>query len=180
MTTDTGIGQATRRQRFMLWTLTKDASWYDMDISIRDASDQIAALMRKKQDSKVDQLVEFQQLWDEALAAGQTAMEATLPTPMVVVQHSNMMDDTSPVEKQWLVPDGVCGFAWISIKPATSPFARWLKDKGYAKHDAYYGGITYWVHQGNQSMELKENFAHAMAKVLTQHVIHASAMSRMD
>ena len=173
---------ATRRQRWMLYILTKDKGWYDVPISMAEAGEEIRKLKDKQAMDRCRQIIGFEAIWDEAIKAGEDALAKCTPIPMVVQQHSNQMDDTSLVEKEWYVADGCCGFAWVNIKPATSAFARWLlndhsKD---VRTDSYYGGVTYWVWQGNQSMAKKEAFAGAMARVLCSHGISASSMSRID
>lgn len=108
----------------------------------------------------------FRLAWDAAVAAGNAAAAAKVPVPMVVVQHANPLNDASPVVKVYEpVMDGVCGFAWVKIRPANKPFANWLKKQGLAK-PAYGGGLQYWVSAFNQSMEKKEAFAYAMADSL--------------
>ena len=74
-----------------------------------------------------------------------------------------------------------CGFAWVTIKPATSKFARALKAAGVAK-TAYGGGLQVWNPGGSytQSMDIKEEGAYAYAKVLQENGISAYAGSRAD
>ena len=71
---------------------------------------------------------EFQTLYDAAMDAGHKAAYASRPRPMIVGQETEFMsgklDYSKPIE---VVNDGVCGFAWINMKPATSAFAKWLK-----------------------------------------------------
>lgn len=120
------------------------------------------------------------QLFDLADLAGRDAAEAAVPTPMIVVQRANPLDDNSPIVKQYEpVMGGVCGFAWVVVRPGTSAFARWIKaNKGARKH--YYGGMELWVSRYGQSMERKEAYAQAFAKVLRDHGVDAYAGSRMD
>jgi hypothetical protein len=121
----------------------------------------------------------FQMLYDAAHKAGMDAGNAAVPTPMVVQQHANMADDNSQVVKQWFVGEGLCGFAWIVIRPGNCSFARWLKSKNLAnKH--YYGGVSVWVRDFGQSMTRKEAYAYAFAKVLKDAGITAYADSRLD
>jgi len=176
---------ATRAQRFMLYALSKDKSWYDKELSISEASHQIGILKQEQKYQKLVRAESYQTIWQEALAAGEQAMISCTSTPMVVQQHTNMLDDSSPVEKQWFVSGGVCGFAWVNIKPATAKFSRWLtQHDSNVKPDSYYGGLTYWVYQGGQSMELKSAFAGAMARCLNHYSkqlgIRVIPMERMD
>jgi len=122
---------------------------------------------------------DWQALWDRAHAAGIEAGNAHTPTPMVVQEHSNPLNDNSPVEQQWYVSEGVCGFAWITIRPGTCSFARWLTKNDKAQK-AYHGGVQVWVHEFNQSMERKEKYARAFADVIGKAGIKAYAGSRMD
>lgn len=91
-----------------------------------------------------------------------------------------MLDDNSPVRRQWIVNSGVCGFAWVIIKPGTSSFAKWLIKNGHAKTHHYYGGVCHYVSEFGQSMEKKEAYAAAFAKVLSENEIRAYSDSRMD
>lgn len=122
----------------------------------------------------------YENLYATAVAAGYEAAKKANPRPMVVQERSSPLDDGSPVVKEWLVPSGVCGFAWVNVKPGNSAFAKWLKAKGVARPDSYYGGVTIWVKEFGQSMELKEAYAYAMAKVMSEAGFKAYANSRMD
>jgi len=122
--------------------------------------------------------VDFQAIYNEADQAGKEAAKACCPTPMVVQGHSNPLDATSPVTDRWFVPQGVCGFAWIKFKGNTA-WARWTKKQGLCG-EAYPSGRSIWVSAYSQSMELKEAYARAFAKVLEKHGIQAYAQSRMD
>ncbi len=122
---------------------------------------------------------EFEMLYLNGRKAGLEAADRMTPVPMIVSEHSNMMDDNSPVKKSWYVADGVCGFAWVVIRPGNSPFANWLKKNKIAdKH--YYGGVSIWVSDFNQSMMKKEAYAAAMANVFSEAGIKAFSGSRMD
>ena len=76
------------------------------------------------------------------------------PTPMDVTDGATM----------WHVPDGLCGFAWISI-PGNTPLGRAWKSLGLAKK-AYPKGLSIWVSEFNQSYELKSVYARAFVKAL--------------
>jgi hypothetical protein len=137
-----------------------------------------STLVKPKKKSK-DQA--HQELYDRADKAGREAAEACTPVPMHVVERANPLDDSSPIVKQYApVMSGVCGFAWVSIKPATSSFAKWLKKNELGRPDSYYGGLTVWVSNYGQSMEKKEAYAGAFAQVLRDAGFKAYSMSRMD
>lgn len=131
----------------------------------------------------------------EAHKAGLKAMEeAAKPVPMVVQQHENMADDNSPVVQEWVVPGGPCGFAWVNVKWKGNgrKFINQLKRKKMAtadinsfagevyKKDSYYGGYTYWVHEGNQSIYYKEKYAAGYVEVLQKYDIPCTFNSRLD
>lgn len=121
-----------------------------------------------------------EELYQLADKAGKQAAQATVPIPMVVCTHENMADDSSPVVHRGVVNDGVCGFAWVNIKPAYSRFAKYLVANGLASKDSYEGGVSLWVHDYNQSMTLKAAYARGFAGVLRAAGINAVAHLRID
>lgn len=121
----------------------------------------------------------FAALHARAHQAGDAAAQAAVPAPMVVSQHASPLNDASPVTQAWFVSEGVCGFAWITIRPGNSPFANWAK-KHAGACKAYYGGVEIWVGGYGQSMQRKEAYAYAYAEVIREAGIKAYAGSRMD
>lgn len=121
---------------------------------------------------KTDQASAFEALFAKAHTAGHAAATACVPDPMVVVDSARC--------ECYHVSDGVCGFAWINIKPGGSAFARFLKARSLARTDSYYGGVTVWAGDYGQSMERKEAYARAFAAVLREAGINAYSHSRMD
>jgi hypothetical protein len=113
-------------------------------------------------------------IYKEAHEAGLVAFNAAKPVPMIVTWEGG----------REFVDDGVCGFAWIIIKPARGPFVKYLKDNkiGY-KRD--YGGGGYMVSPKgeagfSQSMQRKEAYARAFAGVLKSYGIDCWVESRLD
>lgn len=100
---------------------------------------------------------QFAEIYKEARDAGVAAMNTCRPRP-----------------------DGPCGFAWISIHPGSSSFARWLVKHNRARKSYGETGVRIWVSEGNQSMQKKEAYAVAFAKVLQSYGITAYAGSRLD
>lgn len=189
------IKSATPRQTFCLFVVTgydvracglslEKASFLislsktDKETAIQTVANLPGAIKKRETDSKPK--IDCQKIYNEARQAGIDAGTLALPTPMVVEQHSNMLNDKSPVVQSWTVPDGVCGFAWVNVRPANCSFAKWLKINNLGKTDSYAGGCKIWVHEFNQSMERKEKYAYAFADVLNKHGIKAYAGSRMD
>jgi len=131
----------------------------------------------KKGESKPKQ--DWQSIYDAARAACLAAGHAMTPTPMVVQQHADQLDDTSPVVQQWHVSEGVCGFAGVIIKSGNSSFARWCS-KNKIGHRHYYGGWYINVSEFNQSYERKTQGATAMAEYFRTHGIECYVDSRLD
>lgn len=124
-------------------------------------------------------MTNFEALYNKANEAGKAAVAGFTPTPMVVGTASSFFSDKIDHNKPvYTVPDGVCGFAWIKFKGNT-PFGKWAKKTGIAK-PGYPNGLQIWVSAYNQSMEKKEQYAQAFAKVLKENGIDAYADSRMD
>lgn len=150
----------------------------------------VGAVVKHKASKKkaaTDQLAILQ----EAQNAGRAAMDACIPQPMVVQQHASVLDDNSPVKKQWVVPQGVCGFAWVVVKckgPGVK-FINALKKAGIAggenshcdfSKSSYHKGFYHHIHDGGQSYEKKSAYARAFAEVLSKHEIPCYSGSRLD
>lgn len=112
-------------------------------------------------------------LYERADAAGKAAADACIPEPMLVQRADGYIYPP--------VMGGVCGFAWINIKPGNSSFARYIKLNVYGgRSDSYYGGVSLSVFGYGQSYERKHAYAAAFADVLSEAGIRAFAMSRLD
>lgn len=135
---------------------------------------------------------EAKALHDKAIAAGEAALAACVPNPMIVRQHQNPLDDGSKVVREFYVADGPCGFAWINCK-STDPFILALRKIGLAgrRNDCsnvrfpwtrsdYEKAHIFWVFSGDQSIAKKEAFARAFAKVLQEGGVNAWMGSRLD
>jgi hypothetical protein len=119
----------------------------------------------------------FEAMYNEAVALGRAAVDAAVAAHAIAPMGVSYKTAQGP--RLDIIADGVCGFAWVNVKPGTSPFAKWLKDKGFA-HKSYDGGVDIWVSDYNQSMQKKECFARAMAQHFSDNGHRATARSRMD
>lgn len=112
--------------------------------------------------------------WRAAHDAGMAAGRAAQCEPMIVrdMQTGHVYEP---------VADGVCGFAWVVLRPATSRFARWASANRGARKE-YGGGLCLtWVSEFGQSMTRKEAYARAFAEVLRRELnLNVHAHSRMD
>ena len=121
------------------------------------------------------------EIYAEAHSAGMAAGHGCTPNPMIVGTPTTPLgDDIDYSKKTYYVADGLCGFAWINIKPARGKFVTWLKKADIGRKDNYYGGYTIWVSEFGQSVTRKENYARAFTKVLGDNGITAYNMSRLD
>jgi len=124
--------------------------------------------------------VMFEEIYRKAREKGLEAGHALVPTPMVVyeadLEGNRIGPDYEPIM------DGACGFAWIIVKPGNSKFANWLKKNELARKDSYYGGVSIWVSDYNQSHEKKAAYAKAFAEVLKVLLpeLRVVAMDRLD
>jgi hypothetical protein len=121
------------------------------------------------------------EIYREAYAAGLKAGHEVQVTPMVVgtetTPFSNIIDNT---KQTYFIEGGVCGFAWVKIRPARGKFVQWLKEQNIGSKDNYEGGYTIWCHEFGQSLTRKEAFAGAFAEVLRGYGIDAYGQSRID
>jgi hypothetical protein len=118
---------------------------------------------------------EFRELVGRAHAAGMAAGRTVQCEPMGVARV-NADGSRTLVD---IVPDGPCGFAWITIRPGNSSFAIWAKRNRIADR-AYGGGVSIWVGEFGQSMTRKQAYAYAYAGVLQDAGVKAYSGSRMD
>ena len=118
---------------------------------------------------------ECAQLAERADRAGIAARDAVTPTPMIVDEHANPLDDNSPVVRRDIVPSGPFGSAWVTLY-GTGSFARWARKNGW--RSAYGGGIQKYLTIA--SIERQEAYAGAYAQVLRDAGLRAYSGSRMD
>jgi len=118
-------------------------------------------------------------LYQSAHAAGVAAVESTIVRPMIVRWCNDPVSFTGDAVQEYIVDDGVCGFANVIVKPANSAFAKYLKDN-HGAYKSYYGGVSLSINDYNQSLQKKEAYATAFAGVLTDAGINAYVDSRMD
>lgn len=119
----------------------------------------------------------FEQMLVKACDAGLAAGQAASPNPMTVYEADPISGQ--PCGKSWYVSEGACGFAWVTIYPGNSSFAKWLVKNGHARA-AYRGGVQIWISEHGQSIERKSAHADAMAKVFREAGHKAYAGSRLD
>lgn len=108
---------------------------------------------------------------NRAHMAGIEAADIAVPKVFHIVDSENKVLDT--------LEDGLCGFAWVTIRPNRGPLVAWLKKKGYG--DAgHAGGFVIWINRYNQSQTRKYAYAKAFAEVLNLKGFNAVAGTRLD
>ena len=126
-------------------------------------------------------------IFDEAMVYAEQVSARKVPQPMLVGSPKSFFnDEIDETKKTYFVAGGVCGFAWVVIKPAQGKFVKWLKEQGIG-YKAYGGGWAIMAHPQNtknsplcQSLEINEAWARAFAEKLKENGVKASADSRMD
>lgn len=127
------------------------------------------------------------QVKEKAHLAGMKAVDDLKVIPMLVGQEtylfSGVLDTSKPTE---YVADGVCGFAWVEIYPQHKGNTKLgkeerslLKQAGF-KLDWEGKKFSYWISMFDQSMQKKEAYASAYARVLRENGLKAYSSSRMD
>jgi len=110
---------------------------------------------------------QFRQLYHDSMVAAMAAGGSAQPIPMHISGYAP-------------VADGVCGFAGVVMRPATSAFAKWLKAMLIARSH-YGGGLYINITDFNQSYTRKMAAAEAMAKHLRDKGgVNAHAEGRLD
>jgi hypothetical protein len=120
---------------------------------------------------KKDSATEFDNLWKLAHEAGWASG--------LKAGGQSLLDALATKEKLSFEIHGPCGFAWITVRPAHTAFAKWLVRKDHATK-AQGGGVRISVSYFNQAMHPKEAYARAFAEVLTAGGIDAVALSQID
>lgn len=116
---------------------------------------------------------DFSEVWQEAKSVAQEAYNKTAPQPMRVRDGKEV----------FTIAEGLCGFAWLWLPKASTPFVRWMKANGIGRKP-YGTGYTIWpshlINDYSQSIERKEKAMHAVSMVLRKHGIDAYMDSRLD
>lgn len=129
---------------------------------------------------------ELSRIWKEAWKAGDDAGKGASVTPMVVYEAGLFDDKPLPGGQSWFVDDGVCGFAWVDIRPASHAgrsdcdLVKWMRSRDIGHYSEYHKSWQYSINEFNQSMQRKEAAARAIADVLTKYGYRAYDNSRMD
>jgi len=108
--------------------------------------------------------------FENALAEGIQAGKNAGVIPMAVYDKNNT----------YIVEGGVCGFAWLEIRPARGGLVTYLKKSGQGYYSEYNRCYIYSIFHFGQSLTRKEAMAEAMAEYLRKYGYNVYANSRLD
>jgi hypothetical protein len=123
-----------------------------------------------EQAARMQRREQYAKFWQEAWQAGHAAAQIK-PRVMTVTDRQGNVIET--------VNDGMCGFAWLTVRSANKGFGHWLIKQGLAKR-GYIGGAQVWISDYSQSYERKIAHAYAMAESLRANGIDAYSGGRLD
>ncbi len=129
----------------------------------------------------------FKEICNIAHEAGVEAVKNVITEAVLVYQEtypfSGVMDKTKP---SYILDDYPCGFSWVDVYPLNKGNTRlgkeerkMLESAGFSKND-YTKTYQLWISAYNQSIQKKEAYASAYAKVLRENDIRAYSGSRLD
>lgn len=125
-------------------------------------------------------------IFSEASTAATAAFHAAKPNPVIFGQAKSLFSNEMVPGTEEYVADGVCGFAWVRIKPARGEFVKFLKSRNIGDKGVY-GGYTISAYEigipgFSQSMERKEAGCKAFVDVIKKYFPNMSIWveSRMD
>lgn len=113
--------------------------------------------------------MDMQAIWNEVAEAATKAANDCVPQPMGVYSADIFGKQTGPVS---IVDEGLCGFAWVRIKPARGAFIKFLKDNEIGVTSCMGGymiSMSLFTH--SQSFERKEAAARAAVSVLKKYQV---------
>lgn len=109
--------------------------------------------------------------FENALAEGIQAGKEVIPVPMQVIGS----------DRSFVVEGGVCGFAWLEIRPARGPLVTYLKKSGQGYYSEYNRCYVFPMNgYFGQSMTRKEAMADRMAEYLRKCGYNVYSNSRID
>lgn len=116
----------------------------------------------------------FDAIFNEASEAAVKAYKEAKPHPVIFGQAVDIFSNKMVPGSEELCTEGVCGFAWINIKPARGPFISWLKKNNRGDRGVY-GGWTLGTYDitdhtcNSQSLARKEAACRAFVEVLREY-----------
>jgi hypothetical protein len=107
----------------------------------------------------------WQAIHELAHAAGMSAGEQAVPTPMVLEEYGT----------EW---EGDCGFGWVQLPDGRDSFTRWVVAEEHGRPS--YPGVRIYSKVATQSVVRHRSYANAYAEVLRSNGIDCTTGSRLD
>lgn len=156
------------------------AAWLEMIQNKSSRSSKPAATPSDKLADKQAELKEFRYVLNECLRAAQKAEKACVPTPMVVVEHTNMIDDSSPIRRMDVVNSGVCGVLIVKL-PRQYKFTKWLVAEGHAHaYDTWTSLRTPYTQSYERLQAWWRAFHDKLDELMPDYSIHVKYTLRED
>lgn len=114
------------------------------------------------------------EVFSEAQTAALSHFHQCTPVPVIFGQAKDLFSSEIIPGTEEYVSDGVCGFAWVNIKPARGPLVKYLKSKGIGRPGTY-GGYSLSSYNcipgsgSSQSMQRKEAGCRAFVEVVKKY-----------
>lgn len=127
--------------------------------------------------------IDYRKIWEEANEIAANEVKTLKIEPMLLRQEDlrgNQFGQT------YIIPDGPCGFASITIRPASpkgrrdAPFVKWARHLGLGSYSHIDKCWRISVSEYNQSYLKKDCHARVVANYLSNEGINASYESRID
>lgn len=125
-------------------------------------------------DDKHVKAAKYARIYQLCVESADRAANACKPTPMIVAQHANVLDDRSPIKKTWIVSGGICGIVIIKL-PLNHPFSRYLVASKRA-YKSEQGGVVVRRCTTNTRSPLEQSYerqcaaTNAFADTLIKHL----------
>lgn len=193
---------ATKKQLYALYCIYKqdfrnqDLTREEASALISQANNSPGSVLEKENKSasykKSTKPVEtnWVSIYQEAKEYASESIKTVKPTPMIVSQHSNPLNDRSPVIKEYYVESGICGNAFLRIpfdNTTNRKFVNALKKAEIIKERTR-GEV--WKHEESgymlyskartQSYEINTAWCNAVGSYLDKHGISTYVESRLD
>jgi len=122
----------------------------------------------------------FARDWADAMEAGSEAGDRAFDEAQpVALVEATVTGAVRPGGREFTMPHGLCGFAWVHVPNAGSAFGRWVK-KHHGARTGYPSGLNWSVRQYGQCYEAKVAFADAAADLLRARGYKVWSGDRLD
>jgi hypothetical protein len=118
-------------------------------------------------------------LFRAAQETGRKAGFACVPTPVSFGIAADLTGNEMVPGSEVVDMEGVCGCAWVVVRPGRCKFANWLKRNKLGSYDSHRKGVLISPKDFGQSLDRKRAWATAFAEVLNDAGINAGVSEYM-